>query len=53
VEKVKTANRIRDEQELDFCIEVACGITPDAAGMVTDAGANVLVNGTAVFRAKD
>lgn len=38
-------------QALD--IEVDGGITPDTVGPVAAAGANVLVAGTAVFRAKD
>ena len=42
------ANRIAKEQ-LDVLIEVDGGIVPDTARQAVDAGANVLVAGTAVF----
>lgn len=53
MEKVKAAKKIREQQGLDFHIEVDGGIRPDTARVATEAGANVLVAGTAVFRAKD
>lgn len=53
MEKVKAARKIREEQGLDFHIEVDGGIHPETAGIATEAGANVLVAGTAVFESKD
>ena len=53
MEKVKSAKKIREQQGLDFHIEVDGGIRADTARVATEAGANVLVAGTAVFRAKD
>ena len=51
--KVRAARQIREEQGLDLHIEVDGGIGPDTARVATEAGANVLVAGTAVFRATD
>jgi ribulose-phosphate 3-epimerase len=53
MEKVKAAKKIRERRGLDFHIEVDGGIRPDTARVATGAGANVLVAGTAVFRAED
>jgi len=53
MEKVSAARQIRDEKGLDFHIEVDGGIGPDTARVATEAGANVLVAGTAVFRCED
>lgn len=53
MEKVSAARQIRDDEGLDFHIEVDGGIGPDTARVATEAGANVLVAGTAVFRAED
>lgn len=47
--KIKDLKAIRDERNLDFEIEVDGGITLDNAKMVIDAGADVLVAGSAVF----
>jgi ribulose-phosphate 3-epimerase len=47
---------LRDEvtrRQLDVDIEVDGGITPETARIVVDAGANVLVAGSAVFKAPD
>ena len=51
--KVRAARQIREEQGLDLHIEVDGGIGPDTARVATEAGANVLVAGTAVFKASD
>jgi ribulose-phosphate 3-epimerase len=53
MDKVRAAKRVREEQNLDFHIEVDGGIRPDTARVAVEAGANVLVAGTAVFRAED
>ncbi|MBQ3546153.1 MAG: ribulose-phosphate 3-epimerase [Lachnospiraceae bacterium] len=47
--KIKELRAIREERNLDFEIEVDGGITLDNAKMVIDAGADVLVAGSAVF----
>ena len=53
MEKVKAAKKIREEKDFDFHIEVDGGIHPDTARVATEAGANVLVAGTAIFQSKD
>jgi ribulose-phosphate 3-epimerase len=53
MEKVKAATKFRERQGLDFNIQVDGGIRPDTARVATEAGANVLVAGTAVFRSED
>ncbi len=53
MEKVRAAKGIREEHGYDFHIEVDGGIGPDTAQVATEAGANVLVAGTAVFRSED
>ena len=54
MDKVKAARRIREEQGLDFHIEVDGGIMPQTtARTAIQAGANVLVAGTAVFHSTD
>jgi ribulose-phosphate 3-epimerase len=53
MEKVKAAEKIREQNGLDFHIEVDGGIHPDTARVATEAGANVLVAGTAIFQSKD
>ena len=53
MEKVKAAKKIREQNGLDFHIEVDGGIHPDTARVATEAGANVLVAGTAIFQSKD
>lgn len=53
MEKVRAGARLREEGALDFDIEVDGGITAGTARASIDAGANVLVAGTSVFRAAD
>jgi ribulose-phosphate 3-epimerase len=53
MEKVRAAAKVREQQGLDFHIEVDGGIGPETVKVATDAGANVLVAGTAVFKASD
>jgi len=53
MEKVIAARKIREERNLDFNIEVDGGIRADTAAIAREAGANVLVAGTALFRAPD
>ena len=51
--KVETAREWVENRGLTADIQVDGGITPDNARMVADAGANVLVVGSAVFGADD
>lgn len=49
VPKIEEARRIRDEQGLDFDIEVDGGIKKDNIDVVLDAGANMIVAGSAAY----
>lgn len=53
LEKVRTAATWREEQHLDFQIEVDGGINPGTSELSRAAGANILVAGTSVFKAAD
>ena len=50
LDKVKELRRIADECRLSFDIEVDGGIPPENVSMALEAGANVIVAGSAVFR---
>jgi ribulose-phosphate 3-epimerase len=50
VEKVRTLSRIRDQQRLNFHIAVDGGINDETAPTVRDAGADVLISGSAFFK---
>ena len=50
LDKVKELRRIADECRLSFDIEVDGGITPENVSMALEAGANVIVMGSSVFR---
>jgi ribulose-phosphate 3-epimerase len=52
VRKVSDLRRLREEQGLDFLIEVDGGINRDTAGDAIGAGADVLVAGSALFGAR-
>jgi ribulose-phosphate 3-epimerase len=51
--KVSRAARIREARDLPFRIQVDGGIKPETAGPSVAAGADVLVAGSAIFRAPD
>lgn len=53
LEKVKEVKQIADEKGKEMYIEVDGGVTEENAGTVRNAGANVLVAGSAVFRSSD
>jgi ribulose-phosphate 3-epimerase len=53
VAKIESAARVRTERGLSFHIEVDGGIDAHTAALCTRAGANVLVAGSATFRAPD
>ncbi len=51
--KIRTAAKMRSEHQLDFPITVDGGINVETGRQCREAGANVMVAGTSVFRAKD
>ena len=53
MEKVAEAARLREENGWSYHIQVDGGINHDTAHVARDAGANVTVAGTSVFRAAD
>ena len=53
VEKIKNLKKIKDEKKLNFDIEVDGGIKLHNAKEVIDAGADILVAGSAVFNTED
>lgn len=50
VDKIKEVKRLRDELNLSYDIEVDVGINIDNLATVLEAGANVIVAGSAIFR---
>ena len=53
LEKIKQLKQMISERDLDVLIEIDGGVTIDNAREIIDAGADVLVAGSTVFRAKD
>ena len=53
LEKIRAAAKLRTELGLEFLIEVDGGITVETAALCRDAGADVMVAGTSVFKAPD
>ncbi len=53
LDKVREAKRYRAAHGLSFLIEIDGGIKTDNAELVAEAGAEVLVSGSGVFKAKD
>ena len=51
--KIRAAADLREKHKLDFPITVDGGINIDTGRKCREAGANILVAGTSVFRAKD
>jgi ribulose-phosphate 3-epimerase len=51
--KVREADRLRKELGLKFYIEVDGGIDAETATLCREAGADVMVAGTSVFKAQD
>ena len=50
LDKVKKLKKIRDERKLDFDIEIDGGINFENSKTVIEAGANILVSGTTIFK---
>jgi ribulose-phosphate 3-epimerase len=53
IQKIRDLKKIMSSRGLKAIIEVDGGIDKDNAGMLVDAGADVLVSGTAIFGSKD
>lgn len=53
IEKIKQLSRMIDERGLNVLIEIDGGVTLENAESIINAGANVLVAGSSVFKAKD
>ena len=50
LDKIKNLKKIKDEEKLNFDIEVDGGINFENSSMVISAGANILVSGTTIFK---
>ena len=50
LDKIKELKKIKDQKNLNFDIEVDGGINFDNSKLVIDAGANILVSGTTIFK---
>ena len=50
LEKIKILKKIKEEKQFDFDIEVDGGINFDNNKIVIEAGANILVSGTTIFK---
>lgn len=53
LDKVRAAKRIRDERGLDFGIEIDGGLDPDTAPGAIEAGVDIIVAGSAIFKKAD
>ena len=50
LDKIKDLKKIKDEKNLNFDIEVDGGINFDNSKLIIEAGANILVSGTTIFK---
>ena len=50
LDKIKELKKIKDKKNLNFDIEVDGGINFDNSKLVIEAGANILVSGTTIFK---
>ena len=53
LEKIKQLKNIQNEKNVDFDIEIDGGINFDNCQLAIDAGANILVSGTTVFKSNN
>ena len=53
LEKIKKLSKIQDERNLNFDIEIDGGINFENCKKAIDAGANILVSGTTIFKSND
>ena len=50
LEKIKELKKIRDQKNLNFDIEIDGGVNFDNSKLAIEAGANILVSGTTIFK---
>ena len=50
LEKIKKLKKIQNEKNVDFDIEIDGGINFDNCQLAINAGANILVSGTTIFK---
>ena len=53
LDKIKQLKKIQQEKKLNFDIEIDGGINFENCKTAIDAGANILVSGTTVFKSND
>ena len=53
LDKIKQLKKIQQEKKLNFDIEIDGGINFENCKIAIDAGANILVSGTTVFKSND
>ena len=53
LEKIKELKKIRDQKNLNFDIEIDGGINFDNCKIAIEAGANILVSGTTIFKSNN
>ena len=53
LEKIKKLNKIKGQDKLNFDIEIDGGINFDNSKLAIEAGANILVSGTTIFKNND
>ena len=53
LDKIKDLKKIREQKKLDFDIEIDGGINFDNNKLALEAGANILVSGTKIFKSND
>ena len=53
LEKVKALKQIKNKEGLNFDIEIDGGINFNNSKLAIDAGANILVSGTTIFKSND
>ena len=53
LDKIRDLKKIKDEKKFDFDIEIDGGINFDNNKLAIEAGANILVSGTTIFKNND
>ena len=53
LEKIKKLKRLKSEKKIDFDIEIDGGINFDNCRTAIEAGANILVSGTTIFKSNN
>jgi ribulose-phosphate 3-epimerase len=53
LDKIKKLKKIQSERNIDFDIEIDGGVNFDNCQSAIDAGANILVSGTTIFKSNN